>query len=131
MLNRLASQHNQYCIKAEDDTSGQTNMIHISDIPTNASATGGLPTLLKLAIGARVVLTVNTDVSDGLVNGSHGEVTHVVSLGEKVSKVLVHSDDPNIGRKALQTSPFHSSYPLDVPISKREVKFTIKRLKRC
>ena len=110
-------------------TSGETNMIHITDIPTNASATGGLPTLLKLAVGACVMLTVNIDVSDGLVNGSHGEVAHVVSLGEKVSKVLVHFDDPNIGRKALQTSPYHSFYPLAVPISKCEVKFTIKRLR--
>ena len=52
-----------------------------------------------------------------------------MSLSEKVSKVLVHFDDPNIGRKALQTSPYRSSYPLAVPISKCEVKFTIKRLK--
>ena len=129
MLNSLASQDNQYWIEAEDDTGGQTNMIHLSDIPTNASATGRLPTLLKLAVGARVMLTVNIDVCDGLVNGSRGEVVHVVSLGEKVSKVLVHFDDPNIGRKALQTSPYRSSYPLAIPISKREVKFTIKRLK--
>ena len=129
MLNSLASQDNQYWIEAEDDTGGQTNMIHLSDIPTNASATGRLPTLLKLAVGARVMLTVNIDVCDGLVNGSRGEVVHVVSLGEKVSKVLVHFDDPNIGRKALQTSPYHSSYPLAVPSSKHEVKFTVKRLK--
>ena len=75
------------------------------------------------------MLTVNIDVCDGLVNESRGEVAHVVSLGEKVSKVLVHFDDPNIGRKTLQTSPYCSLYPLAVPISKREVKFTIKRLK--
>ena len=31
------------------------------------------------------MLTVNIDVSDGLVNGSRGEVAHVVSLGEKAT----------------------------------------------
>ena len=82
-------------------------MIRLLDIPTNLSATGGLPTLLKLAVGAHVMLTINIDVSDGLVNGTCGEVAHVVSLGEKVSKVLIKFDDPNIGRKALQTSPYH------------------------
>ena len=70
-------------------------MICSSDIPANSSATEGLPTLLKIAVGARVMLTVNIDVCDGLVNGSRGEVAHVVSLGEKVSKVLVNFDNPN------------------------------------
>ena len=66
MLNRLASKDHQYWIEAED-TGGQTNIICLSDIPTNSSATGGLPTLLKLAVRARVMLTVNIDVYDGLV----------------------------------------------------------------
>ena len=38
------------------------------------------------------MLTVNIDVSDGLVNGSRGEVAHIVSHGTKVSKVLVKCD---------------------------------------
>ena len=34
--------------------------------------------MLKLAIGARVMLTANVDVSDGPVNRARGEVVHVV-----------------------------------------------------
>ena len=35
----------------------------------------GLPAELTVAVGARVVLTKNNDVSDGLVNSAAGSVT--------------------------------------------------------
>ena len=39
--------------------------------------------MLKLAIGAHVMLTTNVDVTDGLINGAIGEVLHIVCLDSK------------------------------------------------
>ena len=50
------------------------------------------------------MLTTNVDVSDGLVNGARGEVVHVVTSNDnKVTHILVKSDNPDVGAKAKQT----------------------------
>ena len=72
MLNKLAPRSKQIVIEAEDDTRGQTRQTSISNMPKNVTATGVLPTTLILAEGAKGMLTVNVDVSDGLVNGARG-----------------------------------------------------------
>ena len=50
--------------------------IELSTLSNKRQETGGLHSVLKLAIGARVMLTT---ISDGLANGARGEVVHVVS----------------------------------------------------
>ena len=39
--------------------------------------TGGLAKLLKLNIGAKVMLTVNVDIQGCLINGQTGNVNHI------------------------------------------------------
>ena len=56
---------------------GQTVHIELSILSNKRQETGGLHSVLKLAIGASVLLT-NVDVSDGLVIGARGEVVHFV-----------------------------------------------------
>ena len=66
MLNSLASEEQQYSIHASDAVKGQTSHIDLSSLSDKRSETGGLHGNLKPAIGARVMLTTNVDVSDGL-----------------------------------------------------------------
>ncbi len=68
-----------------------SNNIDMSTLSTKRTETGGLLGVLKIACGARVMLTTNVDVSDGLVNGARGEVVHIVRNNE-VATVLVKFD---------------------------------------
>jgi len=91
------------------------------------SETGGLHSLLKVAIWARVMLATNVEVSDGLINGAGGEVVHVVTSNDhKVTHILVKFDNPDVGAKAKQSSQYRPQYTDAVPLIKHEAVFLAK-----
>ena len=60
-------------------------------MPTNVHETGNLKKVLTLTINARVMITTNIDVTDGLTNGAMGTVANVVidETTGKMSTILV------------------------------------------
>lgn len=46
-------------------------------IPTNINKTGGLPSVLEIFVGAKVMLRSNIDVTKGLVNDAIGHITEI------------------------------------------------------
>ena len=56
-------------------------------VPTNPRETVNLKKILSVKVNARVIITTNIDVSDGLKNGAMGTVTNVV-IDERTGKMI-------------------------------------------
>ena len=136
---KLVDEHNQkmlskihetvHTVKAIDSKKDKNSRIDIK-FPDKVSETGGLETSLKIAVGCRVMLTYNLDVTDGLANGATGTVSHIVILADTVVNILVLFDDPRIGVKAKRLSQYRQNYPNSLPISRHEAVFNIG-IRKC
>ena len=71
-------------------------------MPTNPHETGNLKKILTVKINARVLITTNIDVTDGLTNGAMGTVTNVVidERTGKMSTILVSFDNKHFGHRS-------------------------------
>ena len=131
---KLVNKHNEqmldkineriHTIQAIDSKKDRHSGIDI-EFPEKSSETGGLETQLKVAVGCRVMLTYNIDVSDGLSNGATGTVSHIILLGNTVITILVEFDDPKVGIKARRLSQYRNDHPNSVPITRHEATFNI------
>ena len=70
-------------------------------MPTNPCETGNLQKGLTVKINARVMITTNIDVADGLTNGAMDTVTNVVidQTTGKMSVILVAFDSEHVGQR--------------------------------
>ena len=68
-------------------------------MPTNPCETGNLQKGLTIKINARVMITINIDVADGLTNGAMGTVTNVKidQTTGKMSVILVAFYSEHVG----------------------------------
>ena len=78
-----------------------TKLVNIV-LPEKACDTGNLRKDLNLTVGARVMITTNIDVSDGLTNGAMGFVTNLIPDQKTghIVVVLVMFDHESIGQDA-------------------------------
>ncbi|XP_030750919.1 ATP-dependent DNA helicase PIF1-like [Sitophilus oryzae] len=71
-----------YTIKAQDqliDATRNTDNLNLANIiPTDINKTGGLPSVLEIFVGAKVMMRSNIDVTKGLVNGAIGHITEII-----------------------------------------------------
>ena len=116
----------KYTIKSVDNKVDKNSGLKV-EFSHRASDTGGLSSEIKIAVGCRVMLTYNIDVSDGLVNGATGTVVHISSVQNSVIAILVNFDNANVGKRAMQGSQYKQNYPNAVPISRIESRFNIGR----
>ena len=124
MLNALACDDELYVIDAQDSATSETQYKNLSNLSKKKADTGNLHHKLRLAVGAKVMLTINVNVTDGLVNGASGEVLRFITDSNmKVKKILVTFNDQNVGKQAINTSPYRHLYSNAVPFGKVEAKF--------
>ena len=87
--------------------------------------------LLKLKIGARVMLTYNLDTSDGLTNGAIGEVIgYDMSPEGRIQKIYVHFYDEKVGQDRRRHFPdilnrFPGKRP--TPIKKLDFPYSLSK----
>ena len=98
-------------------------------MPMNPRETGNLKKVLTVKINARVMITTNIDVTDGLTNGAIGTVTNVVidETTGKMSTILVAFDTKHVGQEAMYTSAYHSINQNAVSIHQTLATFPIQR----
>ena len=98
-------------------------------MPTNPYETGNLKKILSVKVNAKLMITTNIDVNDGLTNGAMGTVTNVV-IDERTGKmicILVAFDSKHVGQEAIHTSVYKSKNKNAVPIYKTQATFPIHK----
>ena len=125
--NKHCAEWNNICLESIQDTL-YTNIAHdvsnddsinISNItlPEKLRDAANLPKTVNVKVGARVMLTCNIHVSDGLTNGAMGTVTGIVQKqNNTLHIILVRLDSDKVGHNAKSTSKYKDTDSDVVPI---------------
>ena len=82
--------------------------------------------MLKLKIGAKVMLTVNVDIQDRLINEQTRNVKHIEFVQGSIHKVYIKFSDEQVGLGAMRSS-YLGSQNSWVAIEKCEIEILIKK----
>ena len=101
----------------KDKTTGK---LHLFENPVSTKRSEGLSSSILVSVNARIMLTRNVNVEDGLVNGVMGRISKI-NVSNKNSKeitgITVFFDNPDVGKK---TGKRNSSGLLEINISRAE-----------
>ena len=95
-----------YAIEAKDVVKDKHTQLFDVQMPDDYQKTGRLVKTLKIKIGARVMMTNNVDVTDGLTNGAMGMVTNIIKNQSIFQAILVKFDNKNVGVSARMRSTY-------------------------
>lgn len=119
-LHDLAPEEQHVIIHAIDSSKDKrTQQLNLT-MPTSKTNTGGLVSELRLAVGAKVMLTVNVN---------RGTVEHIMKTSNDVHLVLIKLEHPRVGTAAIAQSHYRDQHPSAVPISRHEAVFNIGKNK--
>nr|XP_034322603.1 ATP-dependent DNA helicase pif1-like [Crassostrea gigas] len=114
----------------KDKTTGK---LTLRDKPLTSSRADGLSASLLLAVNARVMLTRNVSVEDGLVNGAMGYISNFVFKSKQpvnaVEVVEVIFDSANIGKIQGKMTPKGNVVPIkrvEEEINEKNVKSVVR-----
>ena len=108
-------------VSAVDFKMGQSGTLNRRKEPYTTIKSISLPCCVSLAVGARVVLTSNVNVHDGLVNGALGIIIHI-SMGRKqfgetdTVVILAEPALPDLDSRAI------AIHPLEEQINSKETR---------
>ena len=94
---------------------------------------GNLRKVLHMKVAARVMLTKNFDVSDGLTNGTVGTVKYVITeeITKRVKVILVEFDNRDVGQEAKSNNQYKHINSKAVPIYKTLAIFPVHGKTSC
>jgi hypothetical protein len=114
-------------IKARDSVMDETGSFKITSVK-KVKFDEGLPHELEVGVGAKVMLTRNQNVQDGIVNGMLGHVTGLtISKNQEVIIIWVQPDDKNAGRMKRRElkREFQINFPGSIPIKRAEANLEV------
>ena len=139
--NKPVEQHNEVHLVEAD--SNLVSIQAIGDVPRHIkltesqveaikqrklSDTGNLDYLLKLKIGAKVMLTTNVNIKDRLVNGLVVKVMQLKVVNNEVTVIYMKCNDANAGLMIIQSDCLARQQHL-IPMRKHEVSFGLKKVR--
>ena len=132
MLSMLPGQ--EFVIPAIDGKRDiSTNLAKVLFSDKKQQYTGNLRMSLSLKVGARVMITKNININDGLTNGPMGTVTDIVldTTTAIVKTILVKFDYESIGQEACSVSMYKHSNKTSVPIQRKQASFAVGEKESC